>query len=325
MDKTIVVTTINKPTTATKKFSKVENSKLIIVGDNKTPSSYKLDNCDVITIEDQIKLNYKILKYLPFNHYSRKNIGYIYSIKEYSSKYIFDSDDDNILYDELSYPVQDNEVNVIDSDQGFINIYKHFTNDNIWPRGLPLNCIKDKNSFSKIKTNNYKVPIIQTLADGDTDVDSIYRFLINKEVTFKKNMLFLLEKGTVCPFNSQSTIIRNDVLPLMYLPYSVSFRFTDILRGIIAQPILWAHGMNLGFSSPILYQDRNEHNLMKDFESEVSMFLNVEQTYEIACSVSSSQSSIADNLYNIYVELIKNNIVGTKEEPGLEAWLCDIS
>lgn len=325
MDNTIVVTTINRPTTATKKFSKVENSKLIIVGDNKTPISYKLDDCDVISIEDQIKLNYKILKYLPFNHYSRKNIGYIYSNREYSTKYIFDSDDDNILYSDLSHPVQDNEVNVIDKDQGFINVYKHFTNQNIWPRGLPLNCIKDKSSRSKIKTNNYNVPIIQTLADGDTDVDSIYRFLINKEVTFKKDMLLLLDRGTACPFNSQSTFIRNDVLPLMYLPYSVSFRFTDILRGIIAQPILWAHGMNLGFSSPILYQDRNKHDLMKDFESEVSMFLNIEKSFEIACSVSSSRCSISDNIYNIYNELMKNSIVGVEEAPGLEAWLSDIN
>ena len=42
--KFIVCTTINKPTLAVKKFDKMKDWKLIIVGDKKTPKNYKIKN-----------------------------------------------------------------------------------------------------------------------------------------------------------------------------------------------------------------------------------------------------------------------------------------
>ena len=51
----------------------------------------------------------------------------------------------------------------------------------------------------------------------------------------------------------------------MYLPAFVSFRFTDILRGYVAQRIMWDYGLRLGFLPPNVFQKRNEHDLMADF------------------------------------------------------------
>ena len=44
MKKFIVCTSINKPTVAIRKFDKLKDWKLVVVGDKKTPKNYKLKN-----------------------------------------------------------------------------------------------------------------------------------------------------------------------------------------------------------------------------------------------------------------------------------------
>ena len=59
----------------------------------------------------------------------------------------------------------------------------------------------------------------------------------------------VLGTGTMSPFNTQNTLIRKELFALLYLPTYVTFRFTDILRGLVAQPIMWAAGYALGFTA----------------------------------------------------------------------------
>ena len=40
----------------------------------------------------------------------------------------------------------------------------------------------------------------------------------------------------------------------MYLPTFVTFRFTDILRSYVAQPIMWNAGYRLGFTNATVTQ-----------------------------------------------------------------------
>ena len=43
---------------------------------------------------------------------------------------------------------------------------------------------------------------------------------------------------------------------------------TDIWRSFVAQRIAWANGWAILFHEPTVWQDRNEHNLMRDFRDE---------------------------------------------------------
>ena len=72
-------------------------------------------------------------------------------------------------------------------------------------------------------------------------------------------------------------LFRKEFFPLLYLPSFVTFRFTDILRGFVAQPILWKAGFNLGFTEATVFQERNAHNYVRDFESEIPMYLHTEK------------------------------------------------
>ncbi|MGD1699535.1 STELLO glycosyltransferase family protein [Dapis sp. BLCC M229] len=60
---------------------------------------------------------------------------------------------------------------------------------------------------------------------------------------------------------------------------------TYIWRSFVAQRICWENGWRVLFYSPTVYQERNFYNLMRDFEDEVSGYLNNDK---IAKSLSDS-------------------------------------
>lgn len=98
---------------------------------------------------------------------------YIHAIREGASS-IFDTDDDNIPKENFGFPSLHGDFGVFTGLRGWANPYQHFTNQAIWPRGLPIDGIKSsKVEFKKFE--NVRVGVWQGLADGDPDVDAIYR------------------------------------------------------------------------------------------------------------------------------------------------------
>ena len=321
--KAIVITSIFPPTEAVNEFSKLEEYKLVVVADKKTPQNWHCKNVAFLSVEEQEKSTFDLAKNLPYNHYCRKMLGYLKAIDS-GATFIIDTDDDNIPKSDWQFPGFDQNFNVV-SIPGFINIYQYFTDQKIWPRGLPLNLI---NTNFSIKENmqyaKCNIGIWQGLADEDPDVDAIYRLTSDKPCFFENNLPVVLDKGTICPFNTQNTMIRKELFALLYLPTYVTFRFTDILRGLIAQPIMWLYNYQLGFTHATVVQKRNPHNYMKDFISELPMYEHCEKVTEIVSGKISDQHTIDNNLYNAYEGLLKNNIICNDEMKTLEAWLKDL-
>lgn len=322
MKKFIIITSIFPPTEAVKKFAKISEWQLIVVGDKKTPLNWKLKNVIYLSPNKQLKLFPKIAKSLPWNSYSRKNLGYLYAIKQ-DADIIADTDDDNIPYsnwgNNLSF---ESQFNTVDG-KGFVNAYKYFTNEFIWPRGYPLDKIL-RNTERKIIPKKQKVGVWQFLADSDPDVDAIYRLTINKMVKFIKNKPIVLEKNTICPFNTQNTVVIKKLFPLLFLPPFVSIRFVDILRGLVAQPLIWQLGFRLGFDQATVIQKRNPHNFLKDFELEIPMYLNSEKVVLITNKAIKPKDTLTKNLMNVYTALYKKHIVTKKVLTALKLWLEEI-
>ena len=170
-----------------------------------------------------------------------------------------------------------------------------------------------------------KIGIWQGLADSDPDVDAIYRLIDNTEVFFDKRSPVVLAEGTLCPFNSQNTAVRQELFPLLYLPAYVTFRFTDILRGLVAQPIMWAHGYRLGFTEATVLQVRNPHDYMKDFESEIPCYLHPNHVIAAVTRAIDKGNTVSENLRLAYAELAKENIVTAQEIELLDLWLADVA
>jgi hypothetical protein len=324
MKKAIVITSIFNPTEAVISFSKMNDYQLIVVGDRKTPAGWTCENVDYLSIDKQEKLNFEIAGLLPYNHYCRKMLGYLKAIQS-GAEFIIDTDDDNIPKDNWGFPSFADEFSCISSGKGFVNIYQVYTSQRIWPRGLPLRLINTEfNLESSTEIKDCKIGIWQGLADEDPDVDAIYRLTSDEPCYFNESDPVVLGKGTVSPFNTQNTIIRKELFSLLYLPTYVTFRFTDILRGLVAQPIMWLYDYQLGFTKATVVQKRNPHDYMKDFISEIPMFEQGEKVIGLVSNAIDASDTIEVNLYNAYKSLLTEDIICEKEMETLEAWLADI-
>ncbi len=324
--KYIIITSIFPPNEAIIQYAEMEGWDLVVVGDRKTPDNWQYENVTYLSPKDQVDYGYAIAEVLPWNHYCRKMIGYLYAMEQ-GAEIIIDTDDDNIPKPKWGFPVFDGPFRQFPKLSGFVNIYKYFTDMTIWPRGFPLQYLNGNAHANELPlTDNItRIGIWQGLADGNPDVDAIYRLTNDTPCFFKDEKPIVLSEGTICPFNSQNTAFRREVFPLLYLPSHVTFRFTDILRGLVAQPILWAAGYNLGFSSATVLQERNPHDYLKDFESEIPCYLYAERAIDLVKEIVSPDVSLTENLQSAYKTLSKNDLVPPEEEQVITAWLRDMA
>jgi len=319
----LVITTINPPTRAVRGFAAVGGWKIYAVGDRKTPADWESPGVTYIPVDEP---GGRLALELPYNHYARKMLGYLRAISD-GALTIADSDDDNIPNTEWSFPDFDGTFRLTPPDRGYVNVYKSFTSQHIWPRGLPLDRVLAADGAlieSEMDPRPARVGFWQGLADGDPDVDAIYRLTQGGPCTFDDRDPFVLDQGTLSPFNSQNTAVRAELFALLYLPATVTFRFTDILRSYVAQPIMWAAGFRLGFLGATVFQERNEHDFTKDFESEVPCYLQVREAVDAVAGTCRLDRSVEDNLAAAYEELHRRGIVQDQELPLLDAWLGDL-
>lgn len=309
-----VITTVNNPTAAVKKLQTLFDEGLIIVADKKTPDDW--DSNGLKPVKQISK------KYAPDNHYAKKNIGYMVAIAAGASL-IYDIDDDNLPND--NWEIRTDKVSANDSmGEGWYNAYDMFSGMTIWPRGFSLKNIKKSTSCGMIHERNSSIQ--QGLADGDPDVDAIWRLAMKKNITFKNDKSIYLKPMAWCPFNSQSTWWFPKAYPLMYLPVTASFRMTDIWRSFVAQRCLWELGEGVTFHSPSeVFQDRNEHDLLKDFEDEIPGYLNNDKIVEVLSDLVlfGGSSAICGNMLTCYKALVREGFLPEEELISLNEWIKD--
>jgi hypothetical protein len=324
MKKAIVITSIFEPNEVVESYVHLDDSEVIVVADKKTPSNWSCEGVEFISIERQDAMDWELSAVLPYNHYCRKMLGYLRAV-QIGADCIIDTDDDNHPKPNWGFPSFNGEFESLALGEQFVNIYQWFTDAHIWPRGLPLDLItKSFNTEADLPLSECNVGIWQGLADEDPDVDAIYRLSIDKPCYFNERDPLILQDRTICPFNSQNTAFRKELFPLLYLPAHVTFRFTDILRSLVAQPIMWLYGYKLGFLNATVLQKRNPHDYMSDFNSEIPMYLNCRKVVDVVSTAISTDESMESNLYNAYVSLLEKGIVEDDELRTLEAWLNDL-
>ncbi len=312
----VVITTINPPQKKIIDFLKL-GWKIVIVADRKTPQreweSFTIEGLHFFSLEDQAQKYPLLSKLIGENTYSRKNLGYLFAL-EFGAETIFDTDDDTFLREDAIELIDNNAkfTNWNVTGEGWFNPYVLFSpNSGLWPRGYPINLVSaDRwriNPQLKIdsKRINQLPEIIQTLVNLEPDVDSIYRMTVSdKVIEFPiSNDLYHVEWPVVSPANTQSTFwIKRSSFEYLYIPSTVSFRFMDILKMFIAQS-----RNRMAYAGFLSDQFRNPHDYMKDFESEISCFLNTSKVVNILQKVTCS------TLQGIYALLVKNKICEARD------------
>jgi hypothetical protein len=240
---------------------------------------------------------------------------------------LVETDDDNIPYREFWATRSPERRARRIAGIGWVNVYRYFTAARIWPRGFPLeNVSDDPPAPDTLPEAAARCAIQQGLADRNPDVDAIYRLVLPLPLDFDRRPGLILGAGAWCPFNSQNTTWFPEAFPLLYLPFHCSFRMTDIWRSFVAQRICWENGWNILFHAPTVYQDRNVHDLMRDFTDELPGYLNnarIRRELE-RLDLASGSEAMGENLLKSYEALVKMDLIGAAEMSLIEAWLDDL-
>ena len=330
MSKSLIITSIaTDQHPVLKQFAEeceLNNTSFIVIGDSKSPKDFNLNGCDFWSIDRQLTLPFELANALPTKHYSRKNLGYLIATQNGCTE-LMETDDDNIPLKEFWFEKSAETLSYKFENKGWVNVYHYFTKQKIWPRGFPLEELKNKQvDLAELKNELLYCPIQQGLADENPDVDAIYRLTHPLPIHFEIKTKLALGKNAWSPFNSQNTYWFKDAFPLLYLPSYCSFRMTDIWRSYIAQRIAWECGWAILYNEPSVRQERNDHNLMSDFEEEISGYTN---NFTICkelqhLKLKPGKENIFDNLIRCYQKLIDIHVIGNEEMPLVKAWVRDL-
>ncbi len=273
MKKIIVTTTINHPTEAIEKFDKMEDWDLVVIGDLKTPTNYKLKKGKYYDPSFQEKYDKKLSDAIGWNCIQRRNFGLLIA-KEMGADVVALVDDDNIPLSNWGKNLfigNDVDVNYYDIDDVAFDPIGATNYPNLWHRGFPLQ-ILGKRKYPSPTLKNLRVDIQADFWNGDPDIDAICRMEHAPECTFNSKY-FPMASNKIAPFNSQNTFISKNILKNYFLFPHIG-RMDDIWAAYYVQ----SKGANVIFCEPSVYQSSNPHDLTKDMKLE---YLGYENNLEI--------------------------------------------
>ena len=350
-----VVTTIFDPSEAIDRQSKLVGWCMVIVGDKKSPADYETGwtsgegNSDVVYLNPhaQEALRNPFVDALPWNHFSRKNVGYLYAVT-HGAKVIWDFDDDNLFkfwvpgaapanspsIDATLAAFETASVTTLHPDHHTFPTYNPYPSLGApsmpsWPRGLPLNHVKKPESYNATlvpRTIDSKaIAVLQSLADLQPDVDAIYRLIMPIPFNFKRSTEtkpVIVPEGVMTPYNAQATLHFKPGFWALLLPITVHGRVSDIWRSYFAQRLFWDVGLRLGFAArPLVMQDRNSHNILGDLNAEEDLYQKSEFLVKFLISWKSSAPTLVERIEQLWVALYERQYIELRDVQIVQLWL----
>jgi len=347
-DKWIVITTFNPPSDSIINLEKnINNWKIVVIGNRKTNDSnwnifINSSKLIYLSIEEQNKLGYKILKYIKEDSFYRKNIGYVFAI-QHGAKEIYETEENLNLGNLKSLNINVNKSyicygkNPSPYEQKMINPYAHFCESNIWPRGFLINDIpNDYNKsiyYANINQINLKPLVYQGLNNKIPDLDSIFILTNGKKkenlnIIFSQNFPLLYLPDNYVPINSKNTKYLYEIFPFLMLPVTINESISDIIRGYILERFVFGYGGMIVFHNSDVYNENSKNDNSKLLE-EKHLFFSLKKILEIIKSNKYKSFEITENpielLFEILKQLIKNNFLRNEDITLYKAFLLDLS
>ncbi len=301
----IITTTIFSPSEALLKYVQKPGWNVIIIGDIKTPHDEYRDlekqysHVLYLDPDDQRAKYPEVADLMGWNWPSRRSIAFLEAYSQ-GSEVIATIDDDNIPYESWGSDLcvgKEVEVDCYDSSLPAFDPYTVTTHSHLWQRGFPIQWVHDRDA-KYLGKKKVKCLVQAALWDGDPDVDAVCRLVNKPNVKFLVKDKFSPIKTTI--FNSQNTFLHRDVLPYyMMIPYVG--RMDDIWGGILAQH-LYPGDCGVVFSPATVYQDRNDHDLVKDMQHEM---LGNQLTHKLLTNLDRWKDVIPAKPLNVFEEYMK--------------------
>ncbi|KAD4584696.1 hypothetical protein E3N88_22297 [Mikania micrantha] len=337
----IIVSVSHYPTDSIKKMVKIKGWQVLAVGNSKTPNDWDLKGAIFLSIEEQAKLGFRIIDFLPYDSYVRKNVGYLFAV-QHGAKKIFDADDRGEVIDDdigkhfdVELVGESSRQEVIlqytheNPNRTVVNPYVHFGQRSVWPRGLPLE------NVGEIEHEEYYTEVFggkqfiqQGISNGLPDVDSVFYFtrkpkLEPFDIRFDEHApKVAFPQGTMVPMNSFNTLHHYSAFWGLMLPVSVSSMASDVLRGYWAQRLLWEIGGYVVVYPPTVHRyDRIE---AYPFAEEKDLHVNVGRLIKFLVYWKSDKHRLFEILLELSYAMAEEGFWTEKDLKFTAAWIQDL-
>lgn len=284
---------------------------------------------------------------LPWNHFGRKNLGYLYAIQQ-GAHSIWDFDDDNHIVSPpapLKVPARALEIqgtvccgNGRNSSSEVLNPYP-VLGENIhrpcWPRGFPISRVKQP-CHSRVETvqadshTTKRIAVLQVLANHDPDVDAIYRLTQPLPFNFQEsgrsddatNTIVLPKTGLFAPWNAQATLVLPSGFWSLLLPITVHGRVSDIWRSYAALRLMWDLDLRLAFSTaPRVVQYRNDHNYIADLDAEDDLYKRTDALLQFLHDWHPQEKTLPSRMEELSLGLYERGYVELPDVYLMQQWI----
>ena len=261
---------------------------IVVIGDLKTPEDYSLENGIYVSPEEQEKYDKELSDAIGWNCIQRRNFGLLWA-HDMGADIVAVIDDDNIPYDDWGQNLmvgKEVEVNYYKNDLPAFDPIGATNEKHIWHRGYPLQLIS-RRDYSKVSKKIVHADVQADFWNGDPDIDAICRMEHAPECNFDPSC-FPIANNKVAPFNSQNTFLKASLLKDYFLFPHVG-RMDDIWASYYVQ----AKGAQVVFGKASVYQQRNEHDLVRDMRQE---YLGYENNLKIVTELADDPEKILNYL-----------------------------
>lgn len=333
----LITTTINVPCVLELYAAIRPDIAIFVTGDKRTPHAdirkleKRVPSLVYLDVEQQDARGYACGKVMGWATVCRRNIAMLEAIKA-GCDVIITIDDDNMPIDSGYFAEFERILSkpflglAASGAAGFFDVGQ-LLETRAPHRGFPVLDWMHAADIRMAPAVNAKVGIAAGLWLGDPDTDAITRIGQHPVVTRTSDVLrsgIVVKSGEYAPFNSQNTAYLRELAPLMMVQYAIA-RYDDIWSGYIAQRVMQSTGHHLHFGPPLVWQDRNKHDLIRDLEGELHGLRHTPAFVQHLRDTDIGKGSVVEKLERIFRSFGKSPLT----PPGLVehglAWCEDVA
>jgi len=322
----LCTTTVNVPHVLKLYEAVSERARFFVACDQKTPIKECRESSAAWFISLEQQKRWKCSDLIGWNSIQRRNIAFLEALA-WGAEIIVSVDDDNIPLDDcyfahhdtaLSHPHRGLMANPPDRwfDVGMLlqPPAKH--------RGFPYGRKACKSFAHHVEA---RIGVNAGICLGDPDIDATTRMAIAPEV---HQVSQLLETGIVVNpnvwtvFNSQNTAILRELAPAWGMIPFVG-RMDDIYASLICQRVMRERNLHVRFGKPFVFQQRNDHNLVKDLRGEIDGYENVLRLADCLDKIVLAGRNVIDDCRTIWETLNYADWMPGRSVSAMIAWLDD--
>lgn len=280
--------------------------------------------------DDPFCLGLEINKFMEPNHHHRRNFALAYAL-HHQPEIVVTIDDDNFpkpddwisqVHARLTQPNETLPV-VSNETTAWLNP-GILCQPVVMHRGFPLSMRHSPVEVKMFEPNGETIGVFAALWTGDPDIDALER-IVNAPYVNRIVDTLVWGLDTMAPFDSQSTAIRADIAPLLFM-WTYVGRYDDIWASYLVRRVMRGMGYHIAYGNPGVHQNRNPHNLLKDLDTERLGYQWTERLIEVLDSVDlNGTDPLIDQFRDILIHLEnETSFIPDNTLAGLRAWVADM-